>query len=168
MCGSSEKDHNGNKFPGAYPAGFLKRLKKAFEYIYPTNPRDILHVCSGRIPPEEGIRIDLDPSYNPDYLDDVETMKDISDDLFQWVMADPPYNNPASQKYYKMKMPNKAKMIKQMVRVCKVDGYVSILDQISPNSVSRCLKRVAIIGITSVPNQDLRVFTVFKKISSGK
>lgn len=164
MCGSAEKDIDGNKFSGAYPAGFLKRVKTAFEAYYPRSREDILFVCSGRVPSCEGYRLDIDSKYNPDFLTNAEDMSMIDNERFFWVTSDTPYNDRASEKYYGRPLLNRAKMIREMVRVCKFDGFVSILDQISPNNVPRCLERVAIIGVTSIPNQDLRVFSVFRKI----
>lgn len=165
FCGSSEKDSEGKKFSGAYPAGFLKRVKSAFSEVYPKDTNEILHVCSGRINPSEGMRLDINPQYNPDFLDNAETMDSIHNERFSWVQSDTPYNGRASEKYYGRPLLNRAKCIRAMTRVCKIGGYVSLLDQISPNSVPRNLKRIAIIGVTSVPNQDLRVFSVFQKIS---
>lgn len=163
LCGSAEKDDEGNKFPGAYPAGFMKRLKSAFRCFYPTNINDILHVCSGRISCSEGMRLDIDEQYEPDFLCNAENMSDVEDEQFFWVQSDTPYNKEASSKYYGKSMVNRSKVIKEMTRVCKVGGFVSMLDQISPNNVPRCLKRVALIGVTSIPNQDMRIFTVFHK-----
>lgn len=167
-CGSAEKDEEGNKFSGAYPAGFLKRVKASFKEYYPKNREDILHVCSGRIPSEEGIRLDISEEYDPDILSNAEDMSELLDETFQWVMADTPYNKKASEKYYNVPMLNRSKVIKEMTRVCKVNGFISTLDQISANNVPRCLKRVALIGVTSIPNQDIRAYTVWRKIDKYK
>ncbi len=163
LCGSAEKDEEGGKFAGAYPAGFMKRLKTAFKDFYPTDREDILHICSGRIPSGEGMRLDVDDQYEPDFLNDAENMEDVEDEQFQWVQSDTPYNKEASSKYYNRPMLNRSKVVKEMTRVCKVGGFIAMLDQISPNNVPRCLKRVALIGVTSIPNQDMRIFTVFHK-----
>jgi len=164
LCGSAQKDSQGNKFSGSYPAGFLKRLKSSFKDFLPASNMDILHVCSGRLPPEEGMRLDISEEYDPDILSNAEDMSQINDESFLWVIADPPYNEEASRKYYGRPLLNKVKMIREMARVCKEGGYVALLDQYSPNSFPRCLKRNALIGITSVPNTDMRVFTVWQKI----
>jgi len=164
LCGSAEKDSEGNKFSGAYPAGFLKRFKSAFKDFLPQNNNDILHICSGRLPPTEGIRLDANADYDPDILSDAENIPQVKDESFEWVIADPPYNEEASQKYYGVPLLSKVKMIREMTRVCKVDGYIALLDQYSPNSFPRCLKRIALIGVTSVPNTDMRIFTVWQKV----
>ena len=165
MCGSQEKSQDKEKkFSGAYPAGFLKRLKTAFKEYYPRVPDNILHVCSGRIDPSEGVRLDIDEEYNPDILSNAEDMFEINEEAFEWVMADPPYNEAAAKKYYNKKLLNKSKMMREMARVCKRNGFVALLDQTSPNSVPKCLERVALVGVTSIPNQDMRIFSVWRKV----
>ena len=160
LCGSALNDSDGNKFSGAYPAGFLKRFKSAFKDFLPKSNYDILHICAGRLPKEEGTTLDIDDKYDPDILSDAEDMSQLNDESFPWVIADPPYNENASQKYYGRPLLKKSQMIREMTRVCKVNGFIALLDQYSPNSFPRCLKRIALIGVTSVPNTDMRIFTV--------
>jgi len=171
-CGPAEKDSNKMKFDGSYPSGFLKDWKIAFKNYIPEMPF-ILHVCAGRVPKSEGATLDIDPKYNPDYLCNAETMrygslmegeKQVPSDTFDWVLADPPYNPKASEKYYNKKLLNKSKMLQQMTRVVKTGGFVGVLDQTMPQSPPRSLECVARIAVTSVPNLDVRVFTVFQKI----
>lgn len=173
LCGPASKDDNGMKFDGAYPAGFLTNWKNGFEKYIPINAK-VLHVCAGRVPKSEGITLDIDPKYNPDYLCNAETMrygslmegeKTVPSDTFDWVLADPPYNDEAAEKYYSKKLLNKSMMIRQMIRVVKVGGFIGILDQTMPQGPPRNVKCVARIGITSVPNLDMRIFTVFRKMS---
>jgi len=143
--------------------GFLKRFKSAFKDFLPKSNYDILHICAGRLPKEEGTTLDIDKKYDPDILSDAEDMSQLNDESFPWVIADPPYNENASQKYYGRPLLKKSQMIREMTRVCKVNGFIALLDQYSPNSFPRCLKRIALIGVTSVPNTDMRIFTVWQK-----
>jgi len=175
LCGSAQNVSvgNGRKFEGAYPAGFLKNWKEAFANYIPEDKSLILHVCSGRVPNDEGKRLDIDPTFDPDYLCNAETFRygslmegeqQVPPEKFIWAIADPPYNEDAAIKYYSRKLLKKNLMIKQMTRVVKIGGFVGILDQTMPQSPPRNLKCVARIGITSVPNLDMRIFTVFRKI----
>jgi|GEM_PF-4055235 len=173
LCGPAQKDENGEKFDGSYPAGFLNRWKEAFKKYIPESPK-ILHVCAGAVRKTEGETLDIDPKYNPDFLCNAETFrygsletgeKQIPSNQYDWEIADPPYNDEAAEKYYKKVLLNKSKMIKQMARTTKVGGFIGILDQIMPQGPPRNIKCVARIGVTSVPNLDMRIFTVFKKIS---
>jgi len=170
LCSSAEKDADGNKFDGAFPKGFLKRLKASFVNYYPTDRNEILHVCAGRVPAEEGMRLDHSQKYKPDFLCNAEDFrlsdgKLVPSEKFQWVLSDTPYNLQASKKYYKTPMLNRSNVLRQMNRVCKVGGFIGVFDQIQVVSPPRNLKRVAIIGVTSVPNLDMRILTVLKKLS---
>lgn len=177
LCGSAQNVDlgNGRKFEGAYPAGFLKNWKQAFHRYIPADVNQILHVCSGRVPKEEGVRLDIDPRFEPDYLCNAETFRFgslmegeqlVPSEKFIWAIADPPYNDEAAIKYYSKKLLKKSLMLKQMTRVVKVGGFVAILDQTMPQSPPRNLKCIARIGVTSVPNLDMRIFTVFRKVFS--
>ncbi len=174
LCGPAEKDHLGQKFDGAFPAGFLKRWKASFEEYIPANTNKILHVCAGRTPKSEGKTLDIDSKYDPDYLCNAETMRygsleegehRVPADQFTWVISDTPYNKDAANKYYNKAMVNRSKVLQQMTRVCEPKGFIGILDQIMPVSPPRVLKCVARIGVTSVPNLDMRIFTVFRKLA---
>ena len=165
LCGPACKDSQGNKFDGAYPAGFLDRMKSGFYHYYPVDKREILFVCSGRVPSSEGMRLDIDPKYNPDFPCNAENMDLIRGNTFSWTTSDTPYNKDASDKYYGKPLLNKSKCLKEMSRVTKVNGFVSVLDESFPVSPPRNLKCVARIAVSSVPNLTFRAFTVFKKVS---
>lgn len=168
LCGPPQKDQYGVKFAGAYPAGFLANLKDCFKWIYPKDTADILHVCSGRIPAWEGDRLDIDPEYHPDYLCDAQDMFMIEDESYQWVMSDTPYNTDAASKYYGKPMLNKSKVFREMSRVCKVGGFVAVLDQDIVTGASRNMKRIALIGVTVNPTKQIRAFNVYKKMEPSK
>lgn len=167
-CSSAQKDSNGNKFAGAYPAGFLKRWKTAFSNTFTGNNSDILHVCSGRIPAEEGLRLDMDNTYNPDYLGNAENILEefpALENTFTWAISDSPYNAAASLKYYGVPLLNKSKMLKSMAAVTKKGGFVGVLDQTTPAGKPASLKKIALIAVTSIPNLDARIFTVYQKLA---
>lgn len=148
---------------GCFPAGLLNKTKKALYNYYPTNPKDILHVCSGSVDKKEGLRLDIDPQFSPDYLCNAEDMQPVEDNSFQLSFSDTPYNIDASDKYYGKAMINRSKVLKEMARVTKPNGLILILDQIMPVSPPKIIKRIGMIGVTSVPNLDMRILTILKK-----
>jgi len=167
-CGSAQKDEYKIKFPGAYPAGFLKRWRAAFESTFLESNNTILHVCAGRVPFSEGLTQDIKPDYSPDYKCNAEEIHITYPELsnkFQWTIADPPYNQAASKKYYDMPLLNKHKMLKSMAAVTKPGGYIGILDQNALIGKPANLKKIAHIAVTSIPNTDARLFTVYRKLS---
>jgi len=109
------------------------------------------------------MRLDVDPKYSPDYLCNAEKMIMIPDNTFKMTHSDTPYNTDAASKYYGKAMLDRSKVLREMNRITKVGGLIAILDQITTVSPPRNLKVVARIGITSVPNLDMRFLTVLKK-----
>jgi len=171
LCGPPEKDSSGKKFPGSFPAGFLKNLKQAFSSYYPLEPKtQVLHVCAGRVPKHEGMTLDIDPQYFPDFCCNAETMilpdgKRIQDERFHWTISDWPYNEKASKLYYRKKLLNKHEAFKQMNRVTQIGGFIGVLDEAMLAGTHKNLIVVALIGVRSVPNLDFRTFTVYKKLT---
>src|SRR3990172_3592272 len=103
-------------------------------------------------------------------------VEDVKLDQYQYVntrfkiiadlwLCGPTYNDEGEEKYYSKKLLNKSKMLRQMIRVVKVGGFVGILDQTMPQGPPHNVKCVARIGVTSVPNLDMRILTVFRKES---
>ena len=56
-------------------------------------------------------------------------------------------------------------MLKSMAEVTKPGGYIGILDQHAIIGKPANLKKIAHIAVTSIPNNDARLFTVYKKLS---
>lgn len=169
-CGPATKGPNGEKQPGAFPAGFLKKLKAAFYDVYPFKKDEIAHVCSGWVPKTEGITIDIKPDYNPDIVSNVEDFSNIFRAAYgtvKWSIADPPYNLRRAKEYYNLQvLVNKSKMLHEMNAITEVGGFIGILDQYSLNGYPHNLKKIAVIAVASIPNPDLRVFTIWRKIGS--
>lgn len=167
-CGPAEKGPGGKAWPGAFPAGFLGRLKTAFSFVFPKKREEIAHICSGRIPKKEGIRVDNNPKNHPDMLANVE---DFAKEFLKkyhkvkFSIADPPYNIRRAKEYFHQQLLNKNKMLKEMVKITRKGGLIAILDQYSLNGYPRNLEKIAVIAVSSIPNPDLRVFTVWRKIA---
>lgn len=164
FCGPPEKNSNKEKFPGAYPTGFRRHVIEGFAQVYPGRREDILFVCSGRIPQSLGITLDINPECNPEFVGDAQNMDMFEDESFSWVESDTPYNKKIAKEFYDIPMLDKSKVMKEMVRVTKVGGFVAVFDESIVTAAPRILKRVAIIGVTVNPNKQIRAFTVYRKL----
>lgn len=171
-CGPAQNPKNDNGeviFRGAYPAGFLDRLKAALYVHYPEKRTDVLHVCAGSVPKCEGLRVDNSKQFKPDILADAEDFADEflkKHHMVKISISDPPYNKNRAVTYYKQKDKlSVINMIKQMTRVTEDNGFIVLLDQTSPNTGPHIpeLKRIALVGVTSVPNTDCRLCTIWRK-----
>lgn len=154
---------------GAYPAGFLKRLKSAMSNYWPHDKKDILHVCAGSVDKREGLRLDVENTFKPDIQCNAEKFSRVFLKKYNKVrvsIADPPYNHETAIGYYKQENKlNIIKMLREMTAVTKVGGFIILLDQTSPSIGAHIdgLQRIALIGVTSVPNQDCRLCTIWQK-----
>jgi len=170
-CGSARPwvDKDGKKIGGAFPQGFLKRVKTAFYDVYPFRSDEVAHICSGGIPDSEGITIDIDPEHNPNLIANVEhfTAEFLKRwPKVKWSIADPPYSKRRALEYYDLKvLVSKGKMLREMEKITEIGGFIGILDQYSLNGYPKTLKKIALIAVASIPNPDLRVFTVWRKIA---
>ena len=152
-------------FRGAYPVKFLPNFKEAFSYIYPKTS-EILHVCAGSVPKKEGATLDISNKFRPTYLDDAQTMEKVDSEMYSLCMVDIPYNQHRSIGYYNLPMLSRSKVLKQTIRVTKPGGFIAWLDQAYPQPLPGGTKTVAIIGISSSPNPDLRVLSIFKRFEN--
>lgn len=170
-CGPAAniKDKDGNMIlRGAYPAKFLEHLKNALG-SYPSR-KQVAHICAGSVDKSEGMRVDISPVFKPDIQADAENFADEYLTKFfpaKISIADPPYNDLRAKGYYSQKkVLSKIKMLKQMAMITEEGGLVGLLDQMSPSTGPHIpnLKRVALIAVTSLPNQDIRAFTLWRKL----
>lgn len=171
-CGPAKnpKDITGKKILlGAFPAGFMKRLKMSMAMYWPDDKNDVLHVCAGSIDKSEGLTLDIEDTFKPDILSNAEKFASKFLRKYKKVkvtIADPPYNEDTAKGYYRQKHKvNIIKMLREMAKVTQKKGFVILLDQTSPSIGAHIkgLKRIALIGVTSVPNQDCRLCTVWQK-----
>ena len=90
---------NINKYRGGMPLyceEWLIRLAKDILHIY--NPK-ILNVFCGVC--RYGFRVDINPEVKPDLLCDIHKLsKKLKDNLFDVILADPPYSNKEAKEIY--------------------------------------------------------------------
>jgi len=148
------------KYKGAYPMGFLERLDKRIGL----KGKKVLTLFSGSS--KYGDTVDIKPEVNPTYIADCRKKLPIKDNLYDVVIADPPYdsyNINYSTKLYKESFVKPYSFTKEAVRVCKKGGFICILHQLVYKTLEGTV-RYAIIPITTGPNQRIRVLNIFKKL----
>lgn len=107
-------------YPGGFPLYFERKLI-AFLQLMPG--ARILHPFGGKA--EYGIRIDLDPSVQPDIVANAE-MLPFQDNTFDLVICDPPYTKELAKSIYNCPGPKFGKWSKEAVRVCKEFGFICL------------------------------------------
>lgn len=148
---------------GAYPYLYLKMLDNLFGPDHNT-----IEVCSYRIPGTTSggncYTVDINPDYNPDETADGQDLSGLKPNQFTRWRADPPYNAATAKSMYNCEVPNFNKLLKEGARVVKPGSLLFLLlgptnFQIHPPG----LKRIGLILITLVPNNEIRALNIFIK-----
>lgn len=108
-----------DKYPGGFPLHFEKKFLELYNW-----PKKILHPFGGMA--EYGDRIDINPEINPTWVGDAHNMNWISDNTYDIVILDPPYDNIQSKKLYNTGKIKYKDYIREAVRVCKPGGFIAV------------------------------------------
>ncbi len=107
-----------NWYPGGFPLWFEQKLVKLYN-----SPEKILHPFGGKA--EYGIRLDIKPEVEPNVLGNAHDLP-FKNNIFDMVIADPPYSSELSKKIYGTGKLNYKKWVAEAVRVCKPNGFIVV------------------------------------------
>ena len=144
-----------SNYPGCYPLGFEKFIKK---WLGTSN---YVHFFAGLS--KTGYRIDINPDVKPDLVANVENLKEIKDEFFEGAMADPPYNEHFAKDLYNCKYPVWSKWTREIVRIVKVNGLIAIMHNYPLPCPVNC-EYVKIFVVLMRIKQFPRVITVFRRV----
>lgn len=150
---------------GRYPFNYLEMIDNIFGY-----ESNIIEVCSRSVP---GINmggccftVDTNPDYNPDLVTDGQTLDGIHNNRFKRYRCDPPYNKSTAKIMYGTSIPIVKKLLRAGARVCKPGSLMFLL--LGPKNYQPCppgVKRIGLVLISVVPNNELRALNVSYKVS---
>jgi hypothetical protein len=145
---------------GGYPHGYLKRIKALFP-----EKRCPLHVFSGKVDHAviAGDTVDLDAAVEPTYLDDAQSLETVPLELYDIVLADPPYSVEDCD-HYKPTMVKRNKVMSALSQVVK-GTHVVWLDQVLPMYRKDQWDIIGVIGMVKSTNHRFRVVTIFEKLN---
>lgn len=104
-------------YKGSFPLHFEIKLIRLLD-----NPQRIIHLFGGHS--EYGIRLDLNESVRPDILADAHFVP-LSNDYFDLVICDPPYNDKLSKELYGTQKIKYKTYINEALRICKPKGFIA-------------------------------------------
>jgi len=144
---------------GSYPYNYLEMIDAIFG-----KEDNTIEVCSGMVR-KTGCRdcftVDINPQTNPELIDDGQILSPIPDNKYNRWRCDPPYNNHTAEKMYGTDLPAPIKLLKAGARVCKVGSLMFLL--LGPQNYQwhpKGVKRIGLVAITVVPNNELRVLNI--------
>jgi hypothetical protein len=148
---------NATSYYGAYPHGYLKRVMSMFP-----DKVSIVHLFSGSLPPGDYLRIDSNPSLNPDICCDiVDANLHIQDaDL---ILADPPYSCEDAE-HYGTPLVNRNQAIKVCTDMLSIGGHLVWLDQVFPMYRKDELSLIGTIGLIRSTNHRVRTVFIWERI----
>jgi hypothetical protein len=142
---------------GQYPRDLIRKLLPWLR----CERREILHVCSGSLPPGEGLRVDVRRDARPDVLADGRALP-LRDSSVAAVMIDPPYTEHYARELYGTDYPRPSHLLAEAVRVVRPCGRVAIVHYITPNPPDRA-RLVKVFGLSMGFGFPMRAVTIFER-----
>lgn len=148
--------YKGTGFHGAYPHGYLRRIKSLFP-----DKTKVLHLFSGSVKDPGAITFDLvQPA---DVQGDAHELSSyFARESFDLILADPPYSQEDANRYGTPTV-NRNKVLKECVPILISGGFICWLDMILPMYRKREVSLVGTIGIIRSTNHRFRVVSIFQK-----
>ena len=143
---------------GGYPAGYLRRVRA----LFPDKNR-VLHLFSGQVDLATfpGDTVDINPALAPTYVDDAQTLLRIPLELYDLVLADPPYSVEDADHYQTTMV--KRNLVMGALRRLPIGAHVVWLDQVLPMYRKDAFALEAAIGMWKSTNHRFRGVTVFHR-----
>jgi len=146
---------------GQYPVGLIGKMLPWLR----CQRHEVLHVCSGALPPGEGIRVDIRRDANPDVVADGRRLP-FADGSIAGAMYDPPYNEHYAGELYGVKYPRPAQLLREAARVVRPGGRIVFVHYITPKPVEG-LRFVIAFGLSTGFDMPMRAVTVFERPATG-
>lgn len=142
---------------GQYPKNLISHVLP----ILRCKRREILHVCSGSLPPGEGVRVDLRAEQAPDVRADGRALP-FRDASFAAVMIDPPYTEQYASDLYGVDYPRPSHLLAEAARVVRPCGRIAFVHYITPNPPPGT-KYLASYGLSVGYGFPMRALTIFER-----
>jgi hypothetical protein len=149
------------KSNGSYPYKYLEMIDNLFGEDGWT-----IEVCSHKMKlTKELFTVDINPDHEPMLVDDGQKLGKLADNQFTRWRCDPPYNQNRAKKMYNCDVPSPIKLLRAGARVLKSGSLMFLLlgpknYQMHPAGV----KRIGIIILTIVPNNEIRALNIYLKL----
>lgn len=157
--GAAERDERVRGVPvyGQYPRGLIPAM---LPWLL-CGRHEVLHVCSGALPPGEGIRVDIRPDAKPDILADGRHLP-LPDGSVAAVMLDPPYTSHYAKELYGIEYPRPAHLLREAARVVRPGGRIVFVHYITPKPPPGCVF-VRAFGLSTGFDMPMRAVTVYER-----
>ena len=147
-----------SEYYGGYPAGYLRRIRALFP-----DKQHTLHLFSGKVDLSAfpGDTVDINPGFDPTFVDDAQTLAKVPLEAYDLVLADPPYSVEDADRYQTTMI--KRNVVMRALRRLPVGAHVVWLDQVLPMFRKDAFDQEAVIGMVKSTNHRFRVITIFRR-----
>jgi hypothetical protein len=145
---------------GGYPGNFLKRIAA----LFPDRQR-VLHLFAGKVDIRvlPGDTADISAELEPTYVTDAHHLTGVPLELYDLIVADPPYSSEDAL-HYGTKMIDRNRVMRALAAGCRPGTFVAWLDQVRPMFRKEDWSEDAVIGIIRSTNHRFRMLTVFRRL----
>jgi hypothetical protein len=144
---------------GGYPATYLKRIKA----LFPDRDKT-LHLFSGNVDLSvcPGETVDINKDCQPTYVDDAQTLENVPLEIYDLVLANPPYSVEDCD-HYQTTMIKRNVVMRALGNRCQKDCFVVWLDQVLPMYRKDQWALEATIGMWKSTNHRIRGISIFRR-----
>lgn len=146
---------------GSYPHFYTEIIDNLFG-----KDKNTIEVCSYLIPKSKNLfTVDTNYKYSPSLVADGQELIQLGDNRFTRWRCDPPYNANSAKKMYGTGVPSPIKLLKAGARVIKPGSLMFLL--LGPTNYQwhpKGVKRIGIILMTVVPNNEIRALNIYLKL----
>ena len=142
---------------GQYPRSLIGKLLPHLR----CERAQILHVCSGSLPPGEGIRVDIRPEARADILADGRHLP-LADASVKAVLLDPPYTEQYAETLYSVEYPRPAHLLAEAARVVKPCGRIGFVHYLVPMPPPNT-RLVRVLGLSTGLGFSMRAVTIYQQ-----
>lgn len=146
---------------GQYPQGLISKVLPWLR----CRRDEVLHVCSGCLPPGEGTRVDVRPDARPDVIADGRALP-FADSSFAAVMLDPPYTEQYARDLYGTDYPLPAHLLREAARVVRPCGRIAFVHYLVPMPPEGTF-HVKVLGCSTGFGFPMRAVTIYEKEQDG-
>jgi hypothetical protein len=146
---------------GQYPRALIPKILPWLK----CERHEVLHICSGSLPPGEGIRVDIRPDARPDILADGRALP-FKDGSIKAAMIDPPYTEQYALELYGVEYPLPSHLLREAARVVRPGGVIAFVHYLVPMPPDGC-DFVKTFGLSTGFGFYMRAVTLFQKRQGG-